>query len=949
MTTALGDVKIAGKAYRVNVGSYRSFDSSDFSPRASVPGGSLVHSELALYQPFHMTSWNHGFGRTWFDTASGYMITEGNMDTRHSGIAMMYSGAVSSDTNNNRKRGFVNWRSGLYSWGVGGIRRFIGGTWSNVYTMATVNYVLPTGTFIFAFPDGRRPIFSRNGDADEASNAFAVTSLTGANNDLTFTANATGIDGNNIRVTYLDDPANPNPPTVSVVGNAISVNIDSGVTLASAVRTAIQNNSAANALITVGFRSGNTGAGTVTPTQVWLTGGNTNGRAAEYVSQSTVAHANLRFEAVDPGTAGNAITVQYVTGASAAGQEVVSVAGNAITVTMHANSTAQMIMNAILADNPIPAQIVAQMAGSNNEVLFTAVTRGEAGNNITIRYRLGATAPGSETVTVSGNEITVTFHRNSRGAHVVERVNATAAAVALVTATNVEFGTGVMIPSSETVTSAWSKTWRLRGGSTVEATKLISVRLAAGENGSGLPGVMAAMALQGGSGKRSWYDTGIDSTAVDFRWGIVHNGRVYASEDADRYVHYASEDDLRDLEAGGRIDPNVVVVGAESDPPLSAIVYAGHLYIAKPDGLYNLGEDNTARRVLDYSAERSLLNFTSMAIHNGFLVFPLQDRICQWNGARISDITPPKLSDNFPYRTYGNFNNFVVSGQFLYVTARTNETNYAEDLLCFDGVAWFRLCGLTVGPTAGVSAMGYDSVNNRLWYHIDQASDVTMFIQFQDRSAYPHASFPTTGEHSLITSRLDMGFRRITKSTPSIIIEASNILAGNYFIKVFYSLNGAAWTPWGGTDGLTNVVSNNGITELINPLGTPLSTIEYFHMEVKLQFVTTNPAQTPVLESLIVRFLMRPKVFYGFSFNIIFSNELEYGQHVDGRMPKEMLNDLYTARDSKAPVTFEDIWGVSRQVYVTAINEQVMERHIDEGGATPTLEGIVSVNLVEAA
>ena len=58
---SLGDVKINGKWYRIDPRSYQGQSVTDFSPRASTPGGSVVHSQLTLYQPLLQTDWKHGF------------------------------------------------------------------------------------------------------------------------------------------------------------------------------------------------------------------------------------------------------------------------------------------------------------------------------------------------------------------------------------------------------------------------------------------------------------------------------------------------------------------------------------------------------------------------------------------------------------------------------------------------------------------------------------------------------------------------------------------------------------------------------------------------------------------------------------------------------------------------------------------------------------------------
>jgi len=82
-----GHIQLNGKPYRVRLGSRRKSDIVDFSPRASTAGGSVVHSELGLYQSQLQTSWQHGFGFPWSEDAQGYLRTYGNIDTRHAGIA----------------------------------------------------------------------------------------------------------------------------------------------------------------------------------------------------------------------------------------------------------------------------------------------------------------------------------------------------------------------------------------------------------------------------------------------------------------------------------------------------------------------------------------------------------------------------------------------------------------------------------------------------------------------------------------------------------------------------------------------------------------------------------------------------------------------------------------------------------------------------------------------
>lgn len=94
-----------------------------------------------------------------------------------------------------------------------------------------------------------------------------TTSLSGANNDLTFTAQDAGPGGNDIRVRYVV-AGNNTVASLVVEGKDITYNSatdGSGnpTSLASAVITAIQASPDASALVTVANAASNTGAGTI--------------------------------------------------------------------------------------------------------------------------------------------------------------------------------------------------------------------------------------------------------------------------------------------------------------------------------------------------------------------------------------------------------------------------------------------------------------------------------------------------------------------------------------------------------------------------------------------------------------------------------------------------------------------------------------------------------------
>lgn len=577
MAQIIGDIELDGKSYRVDLATYNAKDIIDFAPRATVPGNSSVMSDLSLYQPLDQTDWKHGMGFHWYSDASGYMRTIGNVDTRHDGLAMMFTNATSSETNNNVKSGFVTFNGSVYSYGVAGLRKYSAGTWSSIYSTNSVNFALNAGDYLFFCPDGAR--------IQKLSTADAVT------------------------------------------------------------------------------------------------------------------------------------------------------------------------------------------------------------------------------------------------------------------------------------------------------------------------------------------DAGVDANATDYKWLVIHNGFIYAGKDGTNRVHYDSNADLSQLE-GTTADPDTIYCGIGNMGTLGAVSYAGNLYVSRADGLWMIGEDKIARRVLDFTDSLSTNNFRSLSVVNGYLCFPIRDRIVQWNTARTSNITPTRITDEFPYVTYGTFKCFVSTDSFLFCVGRTNETTYTESLLAWDGVGWHKLCDLVTNGTDSVTAMDYDATNNYLWYHVQATTDATYYIPFQNNSSFPYGDFPTTGQHSLISSRLDMGFRRIKKSITSLWVEGRNLSTTTY-LKVYYSLDGADWVLW-------DTVTVDGIKELEFPGGNP--TVECNYLMLRVDFVTGTAAQTPILEGLTVRFIMRPDTRMGYSFNIVAATAFEGDGTEDDRTSDRILHDLREVRNSKKPVLFTGLLKENIRGYLTSILEKPVWR-----------------------
>ena len=231
-------------------------------------------------------------------------------------------------------------------------------------------------------------------------------------------------------------------------------------------------------------------------------------------------------------------------------------------------------------------------------------------------------------------------------------------------------------------------------------------------------------------------------------------------------------------------------------------------------------------------------------------------------------------------------------------------------------------------------------------------------------SSLPSDPYNTTAlRNLLVSSRLDMGFRRVKKFSPSILVEASGIqklgLVSDRYI-VMHCLLCRGDTTDTGTDQLDyrwiGYITHNGVTELPMPYGM-LSKDEalsgealpatFNYMILVAEFVTNTQYNSPVLEGITVRFLLRPNVFYGYNFNVIAATNYVYGENVDTRTAGEIVNELKVFRDSKQPLWFTDIYGNKKLAYISSLTNVGLERFETDEGVIPNIETYVNVNVVE--
>jgi len=317
----------------------------------------------------------------------------------------------------------------------------------------------------------------------DAVRASANVNPAGDDNGLTFTARTYGTDGNSIRVTYVDPGANDAALGVAVSGPSIAVSLatdgDGLITsTADDIKTAIEADPAANALVSVAIMTSDSGgaddgSGTVTAmTSTSLASGagtgvnlsakgglcfdTTNG--AVYINNGTSAAPD--WDGLTEATIAAAAFATTAQGALAdtalqpadVGTAAAQNVGAFVSSTLH-------IANAGAPDDAAQATLSRNPAGDDNALTFTSVAYGTGANSITITYVDPAANDAALSVGVAGSAITVNLATDGGGAitstaaQVKTAVEGSGAAAALVTVAIDATDTGVADDGSGVVTA----------------------------------------------------------------------------------------------------------------------------------------------------------------------------------------------------------------------------------------------------------------------------------------------------------------------------------------------------------------------------------------------------------------------------------------------------------------------------------------------------------------
>lgn len=150
---------------------------------------------------------------------------------------------------------------------------------------------------------GDKLVVSPDANSGFGTKASLTTALTGANNDLKFTAKKGGIGGNAITITYSDPGGTTASESVSVSGNAITVHLARASSAISStgntILASIAGSTGASALVTAALAAGNDGTGLVIAlSSTPLASGADDTVELEFISESNAiddVRVNVKF------------------------------------------------------------------------------------------------------------------------------------------------------------------------------------------------------------------------------------------------------------------------------------------------------------------------------------------------------------------------------------------------------------------------------------------------------------------------------------------------------------------------------------------------------------------------------------------------------------------------------------------------------------------------------
>jgi hypothetical protein len=425
-------------------------------------------------------------------------------------------------------------------------------------------------------------------------------------------------------------------------------------------------------------------------------------------------------------------------------------------------------------------------------------------------------------------------------------------------------------------------------------------------------------------------NAGVGANPPNSFWRLaVSGGFMWGSEYTKPYVHFWAELDGTDAEGQQDTDTGAVRVGPGDVHIENMLAFQNQLWVMRYDGAWVVGDDNIAYHTLNMADQTHALNFRAATVWNGFMVFALRNNIFKYKSG-LQNITPPRWNDEMPYKRFGRFEGLVPRGDFLYAAGKSSQS-YSDEaledsnfgaLFRTDGVGWHKIADAP-SPVANPYAckLWLDAVNDRLyWAAVHNSSpDVgyLWYIPLDENSELPYRYYPLTGDHNWYSSFYDFGLRRIDKSWANVTLDG-DFPTGCTVDVAYRGDDTAAWTALG------------TVSAAMGTVAFPAAT-EHKKVQIRLNLQSTISGNTPAVKAIILKAMMRPKVLYSVSTDVIVQDDISGPDQLAlGLTAKEIRTGLKAARDSVSPITLRDLHGVSASAYLSSLRFQLVEyEHTD--------------------
>lgn len=411
------------------------------------------------------------------------------------------------------------------------------------------------------------------------------------------------------------------------------------------------------------------------------------------------------------------------------------------------------------------------------------------------------------------------------------------------------------------------------------------------------------------------------NTPDNFYKMAVFGGSVWAIEYGTNYLHFWSATNGSTAEGHGTTDASVVTCGPVGHALQNLAGFQGQLWAFRSDGVWTINEqdkDALAYHTLDFSNEASTSNFATVIVWQGFIIFPVRNRLYKYRSG-LQDITPPVWDEYPPYKQFGNFQTLFTCGKFLYCLGQSNAANAGEtyetttgfaSLLATDGVGWHKLWDIPLTSPSHFGA-NIDPYNNYLYTYAYSAGTGYVYkIRLQPYSDLAYPTYPTTGTYNFYTSYYYFGMARIPKSFASVILHGDFTTGTS--VAVYFRVDATqAWTSLG------------SFTSDMQEVDFPTATTGK-RVQLKLVLATTNASNSPFIKAIILKVMLRPTVKYGLNCDVLVSDNLsDQNRKMLGLTAKQIKTALEAARNSVAPITLVDLWGTSGLAYLASVRFEV--------------------------